>query len=466
MNEPLKFKLFSVYGQILYKKVLEEAWKHVKANKGCGGIDKISVKDFEKNCDKYLDEILEELKAKTYKPSPVARKYIPKKNGKLRPLGIPTIKDRIVQQAVVNKLQPFFEEKVFHDNSCGFRPNRDVELAIKKVLCRIEYGHLYIYDFDIKGYFDNIPHKKLMKVLNKYVSDGTILDLVWKWLKAGYMEDNIRYEQTSGTMQGGVISPLLANVYLNELDWELEKANLQFVRYADDSIVMCRSKDELEKAKEVVHEVLTRLGLELAEDKTDEIDFHNDDFDFLNFTFKHLKRSKRGSWYYQIMPSEKSIKKFKSEIKALIPKSNTLSFEQWKNKLNPIIRGKYNYFLISARACLAVRNKLRELGHNFHGICYQEYSKLDGYVRQRLRVNFSCRGKKHGGQRQGQLLKIKYGILFFIKDMNLVCGKYLYYTIYNSALTIDEFIESGAYKDKPTIYFGTCDRYFSYAHAK
>ena len=204
MNEPLKFKLFSVYGQILHKKVLEEAWQHVKKNKGCGGIDKVSIKDFEKNSDVYLNKLLEELKNKEYKPSPVARKYIPKKNGKLRPLGIPTIKDRIVQQAVVNKLQPFFETNVFHDNSCGFRPNRDVELAIKKVLCRIEYGYLYVYDFDIKGYFDNIPHKKLMKVLNKYISDGTILDMIWKWLKAGYMEDNIRYEQTSGTQQGGL----------------------------------------------------------------------------------------------------------------------------------------------------------------------------------------------------------------------------------------------------------------------
>ena len=466
MNEPLKFKLFSVYGQILHKKVLEEAWKHVKANKGCGGIDKISIKDFEKNSDKYLDEILEELKSKTYKPSPVARKYIPKKNGKLRALGIPTIKDRIVQQAVVNKLQPFFEEKVFHDNSCGFRPNRDVELAIKKVLCRIEYGHLYIYDFDIKGYFDNIPHKKLMKVLNKYVSDGTILDLIWKWLKAGYMEDNIRYEQTSGTQQGGVISPLLANIYLNELDWELDKANLQFVRYADDSIVMCKSKEELEKAKEIVHEVLARLGLELAEDKTDDIDFHNNDFDFLNFTFKHLRRSKKGKWYYQIMPSEKSIKKFKSEIKALIPKNNTLSFEQWKNKLNPIIRGKYNYFLISARACLAVRNKLKELGYNFHGICYQEYSKLDGYVRQRLRVNFSCRGKKHGGQRQGKLLTVKYGNLFFLKDMKLVSGRFLYNLVFTPNMTIEEFIAKGKHKNRPSMFDLNKSRFFKYAYAK
>ena len=151
MNEPLKFKLFSVYGKILHKDVLTEAFRKVKKNKGCAGIDKISIKMFEENLDENIELILNELRTKTYKPSPVRRKYIPKKNGKLRPLGIPTIKDRVVQQALVTKLEPFFEENVFHDNSCGFRPNRDVKLAIKKIVSRLESGYLYIYDFDIKG---------------------------------------------------------------------------------------------------------------------------------------------------------------------------------------------------------------------------------------------------------------------------------------------------------------------------
>ncbi|MGD7407443.1 reverse transcriptase domain-containing protein, partial [Ralstonia pseudosolanacearum] len=140
MNEPLKQKLFSIYGQLLSYRRLDEAWKHVKANHGAGGVDKVSIKEFDKHSEQYLNEILNELKTKTYKPTSARRVYIKKKNGKLRPLGIPTIKDRIIQQALVDILSPFFEANVFHDNSCGFRPNRGTELALKKVVCRLEYG--------------------------------------------------------------------------------------------------------------------------------------------------------------------------------------------------------------------------------------------------------------------------------------------------------------------------------------
>ena len=233
MNEPLKHKLFSVYGQLLNKKILLKAWKKVKSNRGSGGVDGETIKSFEEHLDENIEELLQSLKDRTYKCKPVRRVYIPKKNGKLRPLGIPTIKDRIVQQALVMRLEPFFEENVFHDSSCGFRPNRDAELAIKKVMWNLETGYVYIYDFDIKGYFDNIPHKKLMKVLNKYISDGTVLQMIWQSLKAGYMEDEIVYGTPKGQMQGGVHSPLIANAYLNELDWELDKAGHRHVRYAD-----------------------------------------------------------------------------------------------------------------------------------------------------------------------------------------------------------------------------------------
>lgn len=464
MNEPLKHKLFSVYGQILNEKALLSAWKNVKANKGCGGIDKVSIADFDKNLQGNIDELLKSLKEKTYTPSAVRRVYIPKKNGKLRPLGIPTIKDRIVQQALVEKLQPFFEEHVFHDNSCGFRPGRDAELAIKKILSRLEYGYLYIYDFDIKGYFDNIPHKKLMKVLNKYISDGTVLDIIWKSLKAGYMEDEVKYESPAGTMQGGVISPLLANIYLNELDWELSKAGMEFVRYADDSIVMCRTPEELEKAEALVHKVLAELGLELAEDKTDKIDFHKKDFDYLGFTFSHLNVSKKGCTYYMIQPSEKSIKKFKQDIKAKTGKTLSLSFEQWAKELNPILRGKFNYFLIASKACKEVKEALKQRGRSFHGIPYRGYVGLDGYVRQRLRVNFANRGRRHAKYCDGRMLTVKYGNAFFAKTMGLISGQFMHWKFYSPSGTIDEFLNSNA-KHR---WHGTAkaNRFFNYAYAR
>lgn len=463
MNEPLKHKLFSVYGQILNEKILNEAWKKVRSNKGAGGVDRVTIGKYEENLDDNIRELLKELKEKTYKPSPVRRVYIPKKNGKVRPLGIPTIKDRIVQQALVLRLEPFFEANVFHRDSCGFRPNRDAETALKKIIWNIETGHHYIYDFDIKGYFDNIPHKKLMKVLNKYIADGTVLDIIWKSLKAGYMEDEVLYETPSGTMQGGVISPLIANIYLNELDWELEKEKLRFVRYADDSIVMCRTAQELEKAKAVVHRVLEELGLEIAEDKTDDIDFHDKDFDYLGFTFSHIWTDGKGEWHYFVRPSDKSLRKFKQDIKAMTGKSYSHSSEEWAAKLNPMLRGKYNYFLIANKAVKTVWTECRKRGMGFHGKAKRSYNDYDSYVRQRLRVNFGNRGKRHGGQRDGKMLTVKFGNEFFVKTMGLVTGHYMAMQLREPSLTADEFLTR--IKKKPK-YQTNKSQFFKYAYAR
>lgn len=465
MNEPLKHKLFSVYGQILNEKILKESWKKVRSNKGAGGIDKVTIKKFEENLDENIAELLRELKEKTYKPTAVRRVYIPKKNGKMRPLGIPTIKDRIVQQALVLRLEPFFEANVFHRDSCGFRPNRDAETALKKILWNIETGHHYIYDFDIKGYFDNIPHKKLMKVLNKYIADGTVLDIIWKSLKAGYMEDGVVYETASGTMQGGVISPLIANIYLNELDWELEKEHLRFVRYADDSIVMCQTPQELEKAKAVVHRVLDELGLEIAEDKTDDIDFHDKDFDYLGFTFSHIWTDDNGKWHYFVQPSDKSLKKFKQDIKARTRKSYSHSFEEWTAELNPVLRGKFNYFLVANKAVKAVWIECRRRNISFHGEAKRNYGDLDGYVRQRLRVNFANRGKRHAGQRDGKLMTVKYGNEFFVKGIGLVTGYYMAMQLREPALSVDEFLKRIKRKRKRRNDDKT-NRFFQYAYAR
>lgn len=466
MNEPLKQKLFSVYGQLLSYRRLEEAWKQVKKNHGAGGVDKISVAKFEENQEQYLNEILKELKEKTYKPTPARRIYIKKKNGKLRPLGIPTIKDRVIQQALVGILTPFFEENVFHDNSCGFRPNRGTELAIKKVVTRLEFNYYYIYDFDIKGCFDNIPHKKLMKVISKYISDGTVLDLIWKWLKAGYMEDEKRYESESGVQQGGVISPLLMNCYLNELDWEVSKAGYQIVRYADDSIVMCKTPEDLKNAVTLVNGLIEKLGLELSPEKTHEVDFHSDDFEYLNYVFYHLHKDSGGKEYYHYGPSKSAVKKFKQDLKAKTKKTYSKSFEEWASELNPVLRGKYNYMLATATVWKEVSEKLKERGMEMKGRPVKGiYSDLDGYVRQRLRVNFANRGKRHANQKLGKMYTVKYGNNFFHCVLKLVSGDYLLRRIFHPKLTIEEFAKNRKAAKKKK-YDPTKSNFFKFAYAK
>ena len=258
----------------------------------------------------------------------------------------------------------------------------------------------------------------------------------------------------------------MANIYLNELDWELAKANLEFVRYADDSIVMCQTKEDLEKAKVIVHETLQRLGLELAEDKSDDIDFHEKDFDFLGFTFNHLKMSKNRHVYYTFGPSVKSLKKFKSDIKSVTKKSCTYSFEKWTEILNPVLRGKFNYFLIPFQVKQEIKLLLEERGRIMHGIPALRTNALDGYVRQRLRVNFSCRGKRHGGQLQGKLLTVKYDNKFFIKCMGLVTGTFMQAKLFSPGMDIDDFILLKDTNKSKRASNQHIQRFFSYAYAK
>ena len=316
MNDELKMKWHSIYGQILTDRKLMSAWKQVEANKGCGGIDKETIETYKADEDNKILQLLQELKNKEYKPTPVKRVYIPKKNGDKRPLGIPVIKDRIVQQSVVNVLSPKFEDGIFHKCSCGYRPERGIERVMQIILWYVENGYSHIYDCDIKGFFDNIPHKNLMKVLTKYIADGTVLDMVWTWLKSGYMEEGKFMESTSGTMQGGVISPLLANAYLNELDWELEKEGIKFVRYCDDFLLFAKTDEEIKRAGEIAKKVIESLGLEIAINKTKFVDFTKDDFDFVGFSFKHWRERKNGTGsYFIVEPTEKSLKDLKRKSK-------------------------------------------------------------------------------------------------------------------------------------------------------
>jgi len=435
MNKALKFKWHSIYGQLLDPRRIKPAWEKVKMNKGAGGIDGVTLEKYEQNLEVNLTNLLDRLKSKEYKPSPVRRKYIPKKNGKMRPLGIPNIEDRIVQQTVVDVLQPKLEEHVFHKWSCGYRPNIGATRAVQLILWNIEQGYNHIYDCDIKGFFDNIPHKKLMKILNKYVADGTVLDMVWKWLKAGYMEDGRHHRAEAGTPQGGVISPLLANVYLNELDWTWEEHGVRFVRYADDFLLFAKDKDSLMKAIEVTKDTLKELGLEISSEKTRVVDFDNDDFDFIGFTFGHWrKRKKDGKPYFLAKPKDSTWQDFRQKIKERTRKTLTLSKEEWLRRVNPVIRGKVAHYLTLFNA---VRNNQHygQQSRCYINIFGKELLAIDGYIRQRLRVAMI---HNHPNQRKGHAMKTKWNNEFFTR-IGLVPAYWFYYTK-QYGFTLEEYI--------------------------
>ena len=421
MNNPMKLKYHSLYGQLLQDRVLMNAWKKVKANRGSGGIDGVTIKEYAKNEQENVLELLEKLKAKEYKPTPVRRVYIPKKDGKKRPLGIPTLEDRIVQQALTDILMPKYEKLVFHNWSMGYRPGRGVESALQVIIKNIELGRNWIYDCDIKGFFDNIPHKKLMKVLNKVIADGTVLDLIWSWLKCGYMEDGKYYNTKAGQPQGGVISPLLANVYLNELDWELHKAKIYFVRYADDFLLFCETEEEVTRAGNIAKSVIESLGLEVAMNKTKVVDFKNDDFDFLGFHFNHWRTSKNGKDYYSIVPTEKSIKTFKKAIKDKTQRKWTKPKEEWIKDINPIIVGKTNYFLNVYKALKVFEGRIQT--HCVIHAMSTYLDKMDSYVRQRLRM---CMIHKHPTVRKSYGMHYKWNIKFFV-CVGLIPSKWWFY---------------------------------------
>lgn len=442
MNNPMKLKYHSLYGQLLQDRVLMNAWKKVKANRGSGGIDGVTIKEYAKNEQENILKLLEKLKAKEYKPSPVRRVYIPKKDGKKRPLGIPTLEDRIVQQALTDILMPKYEKLVFHNWSMGYRPGRGVESALQVIIKNIELGRNWIYDCDIKGFFDNIPHKKLMKVLNKVIADGTVLDLIWSWLKCGYMEEGKYYNTKTGQVQGGVISPLLANIYLNELDWELHKAKIYFVRYADDFLLFCETEEEVTRAGNIAKSVIESLGLEVAMNKTKVVDFKNDDFDFLGFHFNHWRTSKKGNDYYTIVPTEKSIKTFKKAIKDKTQRKWTKPKEEWINDVNPIIVGKTNYYLNVYKALKVFEGHMQT--HCVIRAMSIYLEKMDKYVRQRLRV---CMIHKHPTVRKSYGMRYKWNIEFFAR-IGLVPSKWWFYYKMWGTYTIEKYVETHMQRNK------------------
>ena len=337
--------------------LMRDAFKAVKRNRGAAGVDKVSIQMYRANLMDNLHALMRELKDGSFEPLPLRRVFIPKDRDKteFRPLGIPGVKDRIGQEVLRRLLDPVFRP-LFHPASFGFIQGRNCHMAINHALQLHASGLEVVLDADIKGFFDNLPHQVILQAVRDHVADGKVLDLLERFLRCGVLEDGRLLATTKGTPQGGVISPLLANIVLNRLDWHLEQLGLRFVRYADDFVVLCQNRSQAEEARTQVETLLAQLGLSLSPQKT-AITSYRKGYSFLGFILS--SRSRR------IRP--KSLEKFKDNVRAITIRKHNLDLEL-VNHLNALIRGVAQYFC----APFATNR--------------EQFHKLDSWIRMRLRA--------------------------------------------------------------------------------
>jgi RNA-directed DNA polymerase len=317
-------KWFSLMDKVDRERTLWAAFQQVKANGGAAGVDRQTVEDFERDLMKNLKRLGEQLRQGTYRPQAVRRVWIPKPGStEKRPLGVPTVRDRVVQAALRLVLEPIFEQD-FAEQSYGFRPNRGCKEALRRVDGLLKQGYTWIVDADLKSYFDTIPHEPLMERVREKVSDGRVLDLVAAFLNQQVLDGRKSWTPEGGTPQGAVLSPLLSNLYLDPLDHQMEAAGTEMVRYADDFVLLCRSREEAERALERVRAWTVQAGLVLHPVKTRIVDETQEGFDFLGY---HFQRGRR--W-----PREKSRKKFRDTIRAKTRRTNGQSLKVITEDLN------------------------------------------------------------------------------------------------------------------------------------
>lgn len=359
-------KWFSLIDKVFAPKTLRLAWDKVKRNRGAAGVDGQSIKKFEANADNYLMELKEALEKGQYHPAAVKRVDIPKGDGKTRPLGIPTVKDRVVQTAVKMVVEPIFEHH-FLPSSYGFRPGLGCKDALRAVDRLLKQGYTHVVDADIQGYFDNIPHERLMARVEEKISDGRLLGLIRSWLKQDVIQEMERWTPTKGTPQGAVISPLLANIYLHPLDERLKAKGYESVRYADDFVVLCQSPEDAAAALQDVQEWMAENGLTLHPDKTHVGNCMNrgEGFEFLGYRFERGRRWVR----------KKSLTKIKESIRAKTRRTRGESLERIIQDLNPMLKGWFEYFKHAGSTT---------------------FRDLDGMIRRRLRALLRQQEKRPG----------------------------------------------------------------------
>ena len=389
-----EYRFYLLYDKLYRPDILNHAYRLVKANKGAPGIDGEtfdSIEEREGGAEKYLEEIAGALKRKDYKPQAVRRVYIPKPAGGKRPLGIPVIRDRVVQMAVKIVIEPIFEAD-FQDNSYGFRPKRNAHQAVEDVKEQLLKGKTDVIDADISKYFDTIPHNKLMQLVAKRIVDKQILKLIKMWLKAAIVEEREDGKKEykgneKGTPQGGVISPLLANIYLNVLDtiWVVknvqERLGARLVRYADDCVILCRGNTD--RILNGVRRVFDNLGLNLNEEKTHVVDARRESFNFLGFSMGMKRGRKTGKMYPHTEPSKKALKHIRSEIKQLTTERYSATpTEVVIRRVNEVARGWVGYFrygnctkaMSSLRYYLGYRMRIYlRRKHHYHSLGYKAY---------------------------------------------------------------------------------------------
>ena len=326
--------------KILSKDNLNKAYKQVYRNKGASGVDGITVEELSSYIKEHKEEILWQIRNRKYKPQPVRRVEIPKENGKMRKLGIPSVIDRVLQQAIVQVLTPIYEEQ-FSNSSYGFRPKRSCEMAVIKALECFNDGYDYIVDIDLESFFDEVNQDKLMAIVHRTIKDNDVISLIRKFLQSGVMEKGVVVETNKGTPQGGNLSPLLSNIMLNELDKELEKRGLNFVRYADDCLIMVKSEKAANRVMESITTFITKkLGLKVNAEKSKVA--RPRQIKYLGFGFY---KNNKGTW--RPKPHIKSVKKFISKLKEITGRSDGKSIDYKIERLNQVTRGWINYFKIA-----------------------------------------------------------------------------------------------------------------------
>jgi len=359
-------KWFSLIDKVYRPQTLKAAWHKVKGNAGAAGVDGQSVKQFGWRAESYLAELEQALKAEEYQPEPIKRVEIPKAGGKMRPLGIPAVKDRIVQTALKLVIEPIFERE-FEESSYGFRPQRSAKDALREVDELIRQGYTHVVDADLESFFDTIPHAALMRQIEERISDGRVLELIGLFLSQDIIQGMKRWTPTGGTPQGAVVSPLLANIYLHPLDRQMKQQGYRMVRYADDFVVLCRTAQQAQAALEEVKSWVAQNGLRLNGDKTHVGDCRQagQGFEFLGYRFEAGQR-----W---VRP--KSFKALRERIRVKTRRTRGDSLAKIIGDLNPMLRGWFNYF-----------KQAHPLVHEM----------MDGFIRRRLRSILRKQEKRPG----------------------------------------------------------------------